>query len=47
MLGSVGYVTGEWPAERIWRDVKIGEGSSENQHPVIARGMLKEIGSKV
>ncbi len=47
ILGSVGYLTGSYPAERIWRDVKlceIGEGTSEIQRLVIARDLLKEIG---
>lgn len=47
ILGGVGYRTGEFPAERIWRDVKlceIGEGTSEIQRLVIARELLKEIG---
>lgn len=46
VLGGVGYMTGEYPVERIWRDVKlceIGEGTSEIQRLVIAREMLKEI----
>ncbi len=46
ILGGVGYYTGPYPAERIWRDVKlceIGEGTSEIQRLVIAREMLKEI----
>lgn len=47
ILGGVGYRTGEYPAERIWRDVKlceIGEGTSEIQRLVIARELLKELG---
>ncbi len=46
ILGGIGYYTGPYPAERIWRDVKlceIGEGTSEIQRLVIAREMLKEI----
>jgi len=44
ILGSVGYLTGPYPVERIWRDVKlceIGEGTSEIQRLVIARDLLK------
>lgn len=44
IMGGVGYLTGPYPAERIWRDVKlceIGEGTSEIQRLVIAREMLK------
>lgn len=44
VLGSVGYLTGPYPVERIWRDVKlceIGEGTSEIQRLVIARDLLK------
>ncbi len=44
VLGAVGYLTGPYPAERIWRDVKlceIGEGTSEIQRLVIARDLLK------
>jgi alkylation response protein AidB-like acyl-CoA dehydrogenase len=44
VLGAVGYLTGPYPTERIWRDVKlceIGEGTSEIQRLVIARDMLK------
>lgn len=46
VLGSIGYYTGPYPAERIWRDVKlctIGEGTSEIQRLVIARDLLKSI----
>ncbi len=46
ILGAVGYRTGDYPAERIWRDVKlceIGEGTSEIQRLVIARELLKEL----
>jgi len=46
ILGAVGYQTGPYPVERIWRDVKlceIGEGTSEIQRLVIARELLKEI----
>lgn len=46
VLGSVGYLTGPYPVERIWRDVKlceIGEGTSEIQRLVIARDMLKSM----
>ena len=44
ILGAVGYLTGPYPVERIWRDVKlceIGEGTSEIQRLVIARDLLK------
>ncbi len=44
VLGAVGYNVGDYPAERIWRDVKlceIGEGTSEIQRLVIARDILK------
>jgi len=44
VLGSIGYYTGPYPVERIWRDVKlceIGEGTSEIQRLVIARDLLK------
>lgn len=46
ILGGIGYYTGPYPAERIWRDVKlceIGEGTSEIQRLVIAREMLKTL----
>lgn len=46
ILGSIGYLTGPYPAERIWRDVKlceIGEGTSEIQRLVIARELLKAV----
>ena len=46
ILGSIGYMTGPYPAERIWRDVKlceIGEGTSEIQRLVIARNLLKSL----
>ena len=46
ILGSIGYMTGPFPAERIWRDVKlceIGEGTSEIQRLVIARELLKSV----
>ena len=48
ILGSIGYYTGPYPAERIWRDVKlceIGEGTSEIQRLVIARELLKQVKS--
>ena len=41
-----GQYTGPYPAERIWRDVKlceIGEGTSEIQRLVIGRDLLKSI----
>ncbi|MCX6836000.1 MAG: acyl-CoA dehydrogenase family protein, partial [candidate division Zixibacteria bacterium] len=46
VLGAVGYLTGLYPVERIWRDVKlceIGEGTSEIQRLVIARDLLKSM----
>jgi len=46
ILAGVGYYTGPFPVERIWRDVKlceIGEGTSEIQRLVIAREMLKTL----
>ncbi len=46
ILGAIGYYTGPYPVERIWRDVKlctIGEGTSEIQKLVIARHLLKSI----
>jgi alkylation response protein AidB-like acyl-CoA dehydrogenase len=46
ILGAVGYDTGRYPAERIWRDVKlceIGEGTSEIQRLVIARHLIKSV----
>ena len=44
VIGSISYMTGKYPAERIWRDVKlceIGEGTSEIQRLVIARDLIK------
>ncbi|MFH2048599.1 MAG: acyl-CoA dehydrogenase family protein [bacterium] len=49
ILGGIGYYTGPYPAERIWRDVKlceIGEGTSEIQRLVIARELLNEVATK-
>ena len=49
VLGGIGYNTGPYPAERIWRDVKlceIGEGTSEIQRLVIARDVLKSLKNK-
>ncbi|MEA2030672.1 MAG: acyl-CoA dehydrogenase family protein [candidate division Zixibacteria bacterium] len=46
ILGDIGYYTGPYPAERIWRDVKlceIGEGTSEIQRLVIARDLLRSL----
>jgi len=46
VLGAIGYYTGPYPVERIWRDVKlceIGEGTSEIQRLVISRDLLKSL----
>lgn len=46
IIGAVGYDIGKYPAERIWRDVKlceIGEGTSEIQRLVIARHLIKSV----
>ncbi|MBU8933544.1 MAG: acyl-CoA dehydrogenase family protein [candidate division Zixibacteria bacterium] len=46
ILGGIGYYTGPYPVERIWRDVKlceIGEGTSEIQRLVIARDLLASL----
>jgi len=46
ILGAIGYYTGPYPVERMWRDVKlceIGEGTSEIQRLVIARELLKKV----
>jgi butyryl-CoA dehydrogenase len=46
ILGEVGFSTGPYPAERMYRDVKlceIGEGTSEVQRIVIAREVLKTV----
>ncbi len=46
ILGGVGCYIGKYPAERIWRDVKlceIGEGTSEIQRLVIARELIKSV----
>ncbi len=46
ILGDIGYYTGPFPAERMYRDVKlceIGEGTSEVQRIVIARDILKAV----
>ncbi len=46
VLGAVGYYTGPYPVERMWRDVKlceIGEGTSEIQRLIIARELLKKV----
>jgi len=49
ILGAIGYYTGPYPVERMWRDVKlctIGEGTSEIQKLVIARYLLKQVQEK-
>ena len=46
ILGGIGFYTGPFPVERMWRDVKlceIGEGTSEIQRLVIARELLKKV----
>jgi butyryl-CoA dehydrogenase len=46
VLGEIGFQTGPYPAERMYRDVKlceIGEGTSEVQRIVIAREVLKSV----
>lgn len=46
ILAGIGFLTGPYPVERMWRDVKlceIGEGTSEIQRMVIARELMKEI----
>ena len=46
ILGEAGYRTGPFPAERMYRDVKlceIGEGTSEVQRIVIAREIIKSV----
>lgn len=46
ILGESGFRTGPYPAERMYRDVKlceIGEGTSEVQRIVIAREVLKSV----
>lgn len=46
IMGAIGYETGPYPVERIWRDVKlceIGEGTSEIQRLVIARHLIKSV----
>ena len=50
MMGEIGYQTGPYPAERLWRDVKlceIGEGTSEIQRLVIARHLIKSVQQSV
>ncbi len=47
VLGGYGY-TKEYPVERYWRDARltrIGEGTDEIQHLIIARDLLRDIGA--
>ncbi|MCP4569698.1 MAG: acyl-CoA dehydrogenase [FCB group bacterium] len=49
ILGLEGFQTGPYPAERMYRDVKlceIGEGTSEVQRIVVAREVLKSVMNK-
>jgi len=49
ILGGIGFYTGPYPVERMWRDVKlceIGEGTSEIQRLVIARDLIKSLETK-
>lgn len=49
ILGLEGFQTGPYPAERMYRDVKlceIGEGTSEIQRIVVAREVLKSVMNK-
>ena len=46
ILGAIGYFTGPYPVERMWRDAKlctIGEGTSEIQRLVIGRHLVKSV----
>ncbi|HZW26930.1 MAG TPA: acyl-CoA dehydrogenase family protein [Trueperaceae bacterium] len=47
VLGGYGY-TKEYPVERYWRDARltrIGEGTDEIQHLIIARDLLRSVGA--
>ncbi len=47
VLGGYGY-TKEYPVERFWRDARltrIGEGTDEIQHLIIARDLLRGVGA--
>jgi butyryl-CoA dehydrogenase len=49
VLGEIGFATGPYPVERMYRDVKlceIGEGTSEVQRIVIARDVLNSVMKK-
>lgn len=46
IMGAIGYYTGPYPVERMWRDAKlctIGEGTSEIQRLVIGRHLVKSV----
>ncbi len=47
VLGGYGYMK-EYPVERYWRDARltrIGEGTDEIQHLIIARDLLRSVGA--
>jgi len=48
VLGGYGY-TKDYPVERYWRDARltrIGEGTDEIQHLIIARELLRSVGAE-